>query len=81
MDNETIMHLMMANDNRRELIMKMAASIVSASAVFGRSQDEILNMMNIMIKAELEKHKESAEILEKSVKQLKDMYGFDEDKI
>lgn len=37
--------------------------------------------MNIMIKDELEKNKKSAEILERSVKKLKDMYGIDEDKI
>lgn len=81
MDNETIMHIMMASDKRRELIRRMSASIISASAVFGRSQDEILNFMDIMIKAELEKNKKSAEILERSVKKLKDMYGIDEDKI
>lgn len=81
MDNDTIMCIMMASDKRRELIRRMSASIISASAVFGRSQDEILNFMNIMIKDELEKHKKSAEILERSVKKLKDMYGIDEDKI
>lgn len=71
----------MANDVRRNLIERMAVSIISASATFGRSQDEILNMMNIMIKAELEKHKESAQILKKSMKQLKELYGIDEDKL
>lgn len=81
MDNDTIMCIMMASDKRRELIRRMSASIISASAVFGRSQDEILNFMDIMIKAELEKNKKSAEILERSVKKLKDMYGIDEDKI
>ena len=81
MDNETIMNIMMASDKRRELIRRMSASIISASAVFGKSQDEILNFMNIMIKDELEKNKKSAEILERSVKKLKDMYGIDEDKI
>lgn len=81
MDNKTIMHLIMANDNRRELIRRMAVSIIFASAVFERSQDEILNMMNIMIKAELEKDKESAQVLEKSMKQIKELCGIDEDKI
>lgn len=81
MDNKMLLELLMANDVRRNLIERMAASIISASATFGRSQDEILNMMNIMIKAELEKHKESAQILEKSMKQLKELYGIDEDKL
>ena len=81
MDNKMLLGLLMANDTRRNLIEEMAASIISASATFGRSQDEILNMMNIMIKAELEKHKESAQILEKSMKQLKELYGIDEDKL
>lgn len=81
MDNKLLLELLMANDNRRNLIERMAASIISASATFGRSQDEILNMINIMIKAELEKHKESAQILEKSMKQLKELYGIDEDKL
>lgn len=81
MDNKTLLELLMANDIRRKLIESMAASIISASATFGRSQDEILNMMNIMIKAELEKRKESAQILEKSMKQLKELYGIDENKL
>ena len=81
MDNKLLLELLMANDIRRNLIEKMAVSIISASATFGRSQDEILNMMNIMIKAELEKHKESAQILEKSMKQIKELYGIDEDKL
>lgn len=81
MDNKMLLELLMANDVRRMLIEKMAVSIISASATFGRSQDEILNMMNIMIKAELEKHKESAQILEKSMKQLKELYGIDDDKL
>ena len=81
MDNKMLLELLMANDVRRNLIERMAVSIISASATFGRSQDEILNMMNIMIKAELEKHKESAQILEKSMKQLKELYGIDEDKL
>lgn len=81
MDNKLLLELLMANEIRRELVVKMAASIISASATFGRSQDEILNMMNIMIKAELEKRKESAQILEKSMKQLKELYGIDEDKL
>lgn len=81
MDNKMLLELLMANDVRRNLIERMAASIISASATFGRSQDEILNMMNIMIKAELEKHKESAQIFEKSMKQLKELYGIDEDKL
>ena len=81
MDNKLLLGLLMANDNRKKLIEKMAASIIVASATFGRSQDEILNIMNIMIKAELEKHKESAQILEKSMKQLKELYGVDEDKL
>ena len=81
MDNKLLLELLMANDVRRNLIERMAVSIISASATFGRSQDEILNMMNIMIKAELEKHKESAQILEKSMKQLKELYGIDEDKL
>lgn len=81
MDNKLLLKLLMANDHRRKVIEDMAASIISASATFGRSQDEILNMMNIMIKAELEKHKESAQILEKSMKQLKELYGIDEDKL
>ena len=81
MNNKMLLELLMANDVRRNLVEKMADSIISASATFGRSQDEILNMMNIMIKAELEKHKESAQILEKSMKQLKELYGIDEDKL
>lgn len=81
MDNKMLLELLMANDVRRNLIERMAVSIISASATFGRSQDEILNMMNIMIKAELEKHKESAQILKKSMKQLKELYGIDEDKL
>lgn len=81
MDNKMLLELLMANDVRRNLIERMAASIISASATFGRSQDEILNMINIMIKAELEKHKESAQILEKSMKQLKELYGIEEDKL
>lgn len=81
MDNKLLLELLMANDIRRNLIEKMAVSIISASATFERSQDEILNMMNIMIKAELEKRKESAQILEKSMKQLKELYGIDVDKL
>ncbi len=81
MDNKMLLELLMANDTRRKLVESMAVSIISASATFGRSQDEILNMMNIMIKAELEKHKESAQILERSMKQLKELYGIDEDKL
>mgnify|MGYP003287619838 CR=1 FL=1 len=81
MDNKLLLELLMANDTRRKLIEDMAASIMSASAIFGRSQDEILNMMNIMIKAELEKHKEFAQIFERSMKQLKEEYGIDEDKL
>lgn len=81
MDNKLLLELLMGNDNRRKLIEQMAVSIISASATFGRSQDEILNMMNIMIKAELEKRKESAQILEKSMKQLKELYGIDVDKL
>lgn len=81
MDNKLLLELLMANDFRRKLIEDMAASIISASATFGRSQDEILNMMNIMIKAELEKNKEFAQIFERSMKQLKEEYGIDEDKL
>lgn len=81
MDNKLLLELLMGNDTRRKLIESMAVSIISASATFERSQDEILNMMNIMIKAELEKRKESAQILEKSMKQLKELYGIDVDKL
>lgn len=81
MDNKLLLELLMANDIRRNLIERMAVSIISASATFGRSQDEILNMMNIMIKAELEKQKESAQVLEKSMKQIKELLGIDEDKL
>ena len=81
MDNKLLLELLMGNDNRRKLIEQMAVSIISASATFERSQDEILKMKNIMIKAELENHKKSAQILEKSMKQLKELYGIDVDKL
>lgn len=85
MDNKLCMNIMMMNEARRRLVEQMAISIIAAAASFGKSQDEILNLMNIAIKAELEKRKESAGDLVKITKQLKkevkDMYGLDLDNI
>lgn len=85
MDNKRCMNLMMMNEARRRLVEQMAITIIAAAASFGKSQDEILNLMNIAIKAELEKRKESAGELEKFTKQfkkeIKDMYGLDLDNI
>ena len=85
MDNKLCMNIMMMNEARRRLVEQMAISIIAAAASFGKYQDEILNLMNIAIKAELEKRKESAGDLVKITKQLKkevkDMYGLDLDNI
>lgn len=81
MDNKMLLKLLMANDFRRKLIEEMAASIIAASATFGRSQDEILDLTNVMIKAELEKHQKDADILIKSVKKIKEAYGINDDEL
>lgn len=85
MDNKLCMELMMMNESRRKAIERIAFMIISASAVYGKSQDEILDITNILIKEELEKWKGSAENLEKNIKQvkkeLKDKYGMDLDKL
>lgn len=61
MDNEKLIALLMENHDCRRLVTQMAASITAAAVVHDKSEDEILNIMNMLIKAEIENHREVIE--------------------
>lgn len=71
MDNEFLQNILMQNDDRRKLIRKMAASIVAAAAAYDKSEDEILNIMNLLVKAEIESHARENEIFKAEAKKMK----------
>lgn len=63
MDNEKLIKILMMNPSRRRVVSEMAASIIAASVAHKRSEDDILAIMNILIKAEIEKRQESKQKL------------------
>lgn len=77
MDNEELIKILMTNKERQEIVVKMAASIVAASAVWEKSTDEILNIMNLLVKAEIEQNKELSEELIRLSRNIKKSMGLD----
>lgn len=59
MDNEKLIKILMMNSNRKRVVSEIAAQVVAAAVVHERTEDEILAIMNILIKAEIEKHRET----------------------
>lgn len=55
MDNEKLIKILMMNDKRRRIVSEMAAQVIAAAVVHKRSEDDILAIMNILIKAKIEK--------------------------
>lgn len=77
MDNEKLIKILMTNKERQEIVVKMAASIVAASAVWEKSTDEILNIMNLLVKAEIEQNKELNEEFIRLSRNIKKSMGLD----
>lgn len=77
MDNEELIKILMTNKERQEIVVKMAASIVAASAVWEKSTDEILNIMNLLVKAEIEQNKELNEEFIRLSRNIKKSMGLD----
>lgn len=63
MDNEKLIKMMMMSASRRRVVSDMAASIIAAEVAYRRSEDDILAIMNILIKAEIEKRQEAKQKL------------------
>lgn len=74
MDNEKLIALLMENHDRRRLVTQMAASITVAAVVHDKSEDEILNIMNMLIKAEIENHREVTEKFVKLNRELNKLF-------
>ena len=56
MDYEKLIKMLMMNADRRRVVSEMAASVISAAVVYEKSENDILAIMNILIKAEIEKN-------------------------
>lgn len=63
MDNEKLIKMLMMNAHRRRVVFEMAASVISAAVAYEKSEDDILAIMNILIKAEIEKNQGSKQKL------------------
>lgn len=63
MDNEKLIKMLMMNADRRRVVSEMAASVIAAAVAYKRSEDDILAIMNILIKAEIEKQQGSKQKL------------------
>ena len=75
MDNEKLIKMLMMNAHRRRVVFEMAASVISAAVAYEKSEDDILAIMNILIKAEIEKRQGSKQKLvelNKSMRRLLD---------
>lgn len=63
MDYEKLIKMLMMNADRRRVVSEMAASVISAAVVYEKSENDILAIMNILIKAEIEKNQGSKQKL------------------
>lgn len=74
MDNEKLSKLLMLNPNRRRVVSEMAAQVIAAAVVHERTEDEILAITNILIKAEIEKHRETNQKLAELNKVINELF-------
>lgn len=63
MDNEKLIKMLMMNANRRRVVSEMADQVISAAVVYEKSEDYILTITNILIKAEIEKRQRTKQNL------------------
>lgn len=75
MDNEKLIEMLMKNANRRRVVSEMADQVISAAVVYEKSEDDILAITNILIKAEIEKRQGSKQKLEELNKVMERLFG------
>ena len=75
MDNEKLIEMLMMNPNRRRIVSEMAAQVISSAVVYEKSEDDILAIMNILIKAEIEKHQGDKQKLVELNKVMNRLFG------
>lgn len=75
MDNEKLIEMLMMNPNRRRIVSEMAAQVISSAVVHEKSEDDILAIMNILIKAEIEKHQGDKQKLVELNKVMNRLFG------
>ncbi len=75
MDNEKLIEMLMMNPNRRRIVSEMAAQVISSAVIHKKSEDDILAIMNILIKAEIEKHQGDKQKLAELDKVMNRLFG------
>lgn len=75
MDNEKLIEMLMKNANRRRVVSEMADQVISAAVVYEKSEDDILAITNILIKAEIEKRQGSKQKLVELNKVMERLFG------
>lgn len=75
MDNEKLIKMLMNNANRRRVVSEMADQVISAAVVYEKSEDDILAITNILIKAEIEKRQGSKQKLVELNKVMERLFG------
>ena len=75
MDNEKLIEMLMKNANRRRVVSEMDDQVISAAVVYEKSEDDILAITNILIKAEIEKRQGSKQKLVELNKVMERLFG------
>lgn len=75
MDNEKLIEMLMKNANRRRVVSEMADQVISAAVVYEKSENDILAITNILIKAEIEKRQGSKQKLVELNKVMERLFG------